>query len=109
MGPLGQDPLPRGLIRYKGQWHNRTNFSVGPLSKTGLPSGAYLFILATDIMGYMLADPSYKVEGLTLPKGGLVRDQTFTDDTALFLQGSPPNLEGPKMYSTFFVELPGRR
>ncbi len=41
----------------------------------------------------MLADPSYKVEGLTLPKGGLVRDQTFADDTALYLQGSPPNLD----------------
>ncbi len=109
MGPLGQDPLPRGLIRYKGQWHNRTNFSVGPLSKTGLPSGAYLFILATDIMGYMLADPSYKVEGLTLPKGGLVRDQTFTDDTALFLQGSPPNLDRAQNVLNIFCRTFGAK
>jgi hypothetical protein len=41
----------------------------------------------------MLADPSYKVEGLNLPRGGLVRDQTFVDDTALYLQGSPSNLD----------------
>ncbi len=49
----------------------------------------YLFILATDVLGYMLADPKYEVEGLSLPRGGLIRDQTFADDTALYLQGSP--------------------
>jgi hypothetical protein len=33
----------------------------------------------------MLADPKYGVEGLSLPRGGLIRDQTFADDTALYL------------------------
>ncbi len=48
----------------------------------------YLFILATDVLGYMMADPKHGVEGLSLPRGGLIRDQTFTDDIALYLQGS---------------------
>jgi hypothetical protein len=36
----------------------------------------------------MMADPKHGVEGLSLPRGGLIRDQTFVDDTALYLQGS---------------------
>jgi hypothetical protein len=50
------------------------------------PLAPYLFMLATDVLGYMMADPKHKVEGLSLPKRGLIRDQTFTDDTALYLQ-----------------------
>jgi hypothetical protein len=41
----------------------------------------------------MLADPKHGVEGLTLPRGSLIRDQTFADDTALYLQGSLANLD----------------
>ncbi len=40
----------------------------------------------------MLDDPKHEIEGLHLPKGGCVRDQTFVDDTALYLKGSPSNL-----------------
>jgi hypothetical protein len=40
-----------------------------------------------------MADPKYGVEGLSLPRGGLIRDQTFADDTALYLKGSPPNMD----------------
>jgi hypothetical protein len=53
----------------------------------------YLFILATDVLGYMMADPKYGVEGLSLPRGGLIRDHTFMDDTTLYLQGSPSNMD----------------
>jgi hypothetical protein len=53
----------------------------------------YLFILATDVLGHMMADPKHGVEGLSLPRGGLIRDQTFADDTALYLQGSPTNMD----------------
>ncbi len=52
----------------------------------------YLFILATDVLGHMLDDPKHEIEGLHLPKGGCVRDQTFVDDIALYLKGSPSNL-----------------
>jgi hypothetical protein len=32
----------------------------------------YLFIVAMDVLGHMLDDTKYKVEGLTLPKGGFI-------------------------------------
>jgi len=41
----------------------------------------------------MIKDPNYGVEGLTLPKGGCVRDQTFVDDIVLYLQGSHSNMD----------------
>ncbi len=69
----------------------RVNGTTGPTFqlarsvRQGCPLAPYLFILATDVLGYMLADPSYKVEGLTLPRGGLVRDQTFANNTTLYL------------------------
>jgi len=53
----------------------------------------YLFILAIHVLGYMMADPKHGVEGLSLPRGGLIRDETFADDTALYLQGSPSNMD----------------
>ncbi len=53
----------------------------------------YLFILATDILGHMLEDPRYDVKGLNLPRGRKLRDQTFADDTALYLKGDQANLD----------------
>jgi hypothetical protein len=41
----------------------------------------------------MLEDPKYDVEGLNLPSGGRLRDQTFADDTALYLKGDQANLD----------------
>ncbi len=40
----------------------------------------------------MLDDPKHEIEGLHLPKGRCIQDQTFVDDTALYLKGSPSNL-----------------
>jgi hypothetical protein len=57
----------------------------------------------------MLADPSYKVEGLTLPRGGLVRDQTFADNTDLYLQGSPPNLDRAQNVLNIFCKASGAK
>ncbi len=53
----------------------------------------YLLILAADVLGHMLDNTKYNVEGLTLPKGGCVRDQTFADDTALYLKGTKSNMD----------------
>jgi hypothetical protein len=69
------------------------DFQLARLVRQGCPLAPYLFILVTDVLGYMLADPKHGVEGLSLPRGGLVRDQTFADDTALYLQGSLGNLD----------------
>jgi hypothetical protein len=59
----------------------------------GCPLAPYLFILVTDVLGHMLEDPRYDVEGLNLPRGGRLRDQTFADDTALYLKGDQANLD----------------
>ncbi len=53
----------------------------------------YLFILATDVLGHMLDDPKHGVVGLSLPRGGSIKDQTFADNTAIYLQGSPANMD----------------
>jgi hypothetical protein len=45
--------------------------------RQGWPLAPYLFILATDVLGYLMEDPRYEVEGLSLPKGGIIRDQTL--------------------------------
>jgi hypothetical protein len=41
----------------------------------------------------MLEDPRYDIEGLNLPRGGRLRNQTFADDTALYLKGDQVNLD----------------
>jgi hypothetical protein len=46
----------------------------------------------------MLADPRHGIEGLKLPKGGRIRDQTFADDRALYLKGDRKTSIGPRGY-----------
>ncbi len=78
------------------------DFCLARSVKQGCPLAPYLFILATDVLGHMLADPKNEVEGLSLLRGGLIRDQTFADDMALFLKRTPSNLDkAQKVLSTF--------
>jgi hypothetical protein len=69
----------------------------------------YLFILATNVLGHMMADLEYRVEGLSLPWGGLIRDQTFTDDIALYLKGSPPNMDRAQNVLKIFCQAFGAK
>jgi len=85
------------------------DFQLAKSVRQGCPLAPYLFILATDVLGYMLADPKYGVEGLSLPKGGFIRDQTFVDDTALYLKGIPPNLDKAQRVFTQFSSASGTR
>jgi hypothetical protein len=61
------------------------DFQLARSMRQGCPLAPYFSILATDVLGYMMADPKHGVEGLLLPRGGLIRDQTFANDTALYL------------------------
>jgi hypothetical protein len=46
--------------------------------------------------------PHNKVDGLTLPKGGCVQDQTFVDDTVLYLKGTQSNMDRMRTILDFF-------
>jgi hypothetical protein len=77
-------------------------FNLARSVRQGCPLAPYLFILATDVLGHMLADHRNEIEGLSLPRGGHIRDQTFADDTALYLKGTPANLnKAQKVLETF--------
>jgi len=73
------------VIRINGK--ARLVFQLARSVRQGCPLAPYLFILATDVLGHMLEDPRYDVEGLNLPRGGRFKDQTFADDIALYLKG----------------------
>jgi hypothetical protein len=68
------------------------DFQLARSVKQGCPLAPYLFILATNVLGHMLDDPKHGIEGLKLPKGGYVWDQTFVDDTTLYLKGTHDNM-----------------
>jgi hypothetical protein len=68
------------------------DFKLARSIRQGCPVTPYLFILAMDVLGHMLDNPKHEIDGMHLPKGGCVRDQTFVDDIALYLKGSPSNL-----------------
>ncbi len=84
-------------------------FQLARSVRQGYPLAPYLFIIATDILGYMLADPRHGIEGLTLPKGGRIKDQTFADDTALYVKGDQGNLDRAKGVLEVFCKASGAR
>jgi hypothetical protein len=84
-------------------------FRLARSVRQGCSLAPYLFILATDVLGHMMADPKYEVEGLSLPKGSFIRDQTFANDTALYLKGSPSNLDMAQKVLTIFSQASGAK
>jgi hypothetical protein len=62
-----------------------------------------------DVLGHMLDDPKHEIDGMHLPKGGCVRDQTFADDTALYLKGSPSNLNKARAVLDLFCLASGAK
>jgi hypothetical protein len=85
------------------------NFQLAKSVRQGCPLAPYLFILATDVLGYMLADPNHGVEGLSLPRGGLIRDQTFADDTTLYLKGTSINMDRTQEVLKTFCRASGAK
>jgi len=77
--------------------------------RQGCPLAPYLFILATDILRYLMVDPRYEVEGVSLPKGGFIRDKTFANDTTLYLKGTPDNLDKAQRVLQLFCQASGAK
>jgi hypothetical protein len=85
------------------------DFELTRSVRQGCPLAPYLFILATDVLGYMLDDPRYGVEGLSLPRGGCIRDQTFVNDIALYLKGVQPNMDKAQNVLKLFCKASGAK
>jgi hypothetical protein len=86
-----------------------STFPLGRLVRQGCPLSPYLFILAMDVLGHMLDDHRFGVRGLALPGGGKITDQTFADDTALYLQGTRDNLERTQKVLDIFCKASGAK
>lgn len=57
----------------------------------------YLYLMVADVLGYMMQDPQYGVQGLRLPNGVTSLEMLFADDTSLSLLGSRENLDNLAM------------
>jgi hypothetical protein len=86
-----------------------STFPLARLVRQGCPLSPYLFIMVTDILGHMLDDHRFGVEGLALPGGEKITDQTFTDDTALYLQGTRDNMERAQKVLDIFCKASGAK
>ncbi len=84
-------------------------FPLARLVRQGCPLAPYLFILATDVLGHMLEDQRFGVEGLSLPRRGHIIEQTFADNTALYLQGFCANLERTQKVLNLFYMASGAK
>jgi len=84
-------------------------FPLARSVRQGCPLSPYLFILATDVLGHMLDDPRFGVEGLALLGGERITDQTFADDTALYLQGTRGNMERAQKVLDIFCKASGAK
>jgi hypothetical protein len=85
------------------------SFPLARSIKQGCPLAPYLFIMAIDVLSHMLKDQRFGVEGLSLPRRGRIIEQTFTDDTALYLQGSCANMERTQKVLNFFCKALGAK
>jgi hypothetical protein len=86
-----------------------STFPLGRSVRQGCPLSPYLFILATDVLGHMLDDHRFGIKGLAFPGGGKIIDQTFADDTALYLQGMPDNMERTQKVLDIFCKTSGAK
>lgn len=69
----------------------------------------YLFLFIADVLRYMLNDPKWQVQGLTLPDNSSLNNQKFADDTALFLKGTAENLTRAMRALTWFCDASGAK
>jgi hypothetical protein len=95
------------VIRINGE--AGPTFQLARSVRQGCPLAPYFFIIATDVLGHMMEDPRYAIEGLTLPGGGRIRDQMFADDTTLYLKDEQANMDKTQGVLETFCRASGAR
>lgn len=86
-----------------------TTFRLQRSVRQGCPLAPYLFLLTVDVLGQMLQHPDNRVSGLRLPDQTTITNQMFADDTLLFLDGHPENLDRALEVITRFGAASGAR
>lgn len=85
------------------------SFELQRSVRQGCPLAPYLFILASDVLGYMLENPKYKIQGFRTPKGNIITSQMSADDTAIYLQVSKDNLNNMMIAMESFCKASGAK
>lgn len=68
-------------------------FNLQRSVRQGCPLAPYFFLLTVDVLGQMLQHDTHKVKGLQLPDKSSITNLMYADDTHLFLDGTPDNLD----------------
>jgi hypothetical protein len=67
------------------------------------PFSTYLFILATDVLGYMLSNLAHDICRFIMPNGKQLKDQSYVDYMALLWKVSLITLIGLTRFSPYLV------
>jgi hypothetical protein len=80
------------------------SFQMEKLTCQGCPIALYLYLFLANVLGYMISNPRYGIERLTLPDGTQIHDQMFANDIMMFLKGNPNNSQKPFQVLQRFCE-----
>jgi hypothetical protein len=87
-------------------------FPLDRAVRQGYPLAPYLYIIFADVLGYLLnilGYLQYGIRGLRLPNGKSSIEQLFADDTNLYVQGTPENLDRVMRVLTLFCKASGSK
>ena len=82
-------------------------FSLERAVRQGCPLAPYLYLLVADVLGYMLQDLEYGIQGLKLRNGEVCTEMLFADDSSLYLHGSKENLDRTLKVLNLYCEASG--
>lgn len=69
----------------------------------------YLFLFVQYVLGHMICDPAYGIEGITLPDSSILQKSFFADESSIFIKGTKENMERTFKVLDLFCEGSGAR